>query len=139
MIYKEPELVDEIFTYTKKRVQGLKARYIDCTLLIQIENIRPGTPIDEITIDYSTGKMELAETFNGHRALGEYQLCFVFEEELYEQIEKDIVEETPPNYVDASLALAMVQQQSEKFKLPDLSDKFVNEKGEKEPNVQRPK
>jgi hypothetical protein len=135
-MYKDPELVDGIFEYSKKRVQGLKADYMECTLVIQLGHYRPGTPIDIITINYANGSMELANTFNGHRALGEFQLHLMTDDEVFQ--EEGVEEEVQAPFMDASLALAMVAEQSKKMGLPNLSDQFVNKKGERDPGIIKP-
>lgn len=135
---KESEMVDGFFSYEKKTCRGMLATYVDCTLNMQIGHQYPGTHIDEILIDYSTGKIQLAETEGRHKILEEFILDLVIHDGTNILSMAPAIDEKEPTYdevpeekkyMDASVAIAMLEQglstlPKPNFGIPDKSHTF---------------
>ena len=135
------EMISGLFTYGTKTCRGLVATYRNCNMLVTIDSVNVGTHVDEITIDYTYGTMELAQTENINKVLAEIELNLFIESDVEpEDYPSEVVPQANPQFVDATVALAMISQQSRESQvggLPNYSDQFVNEAGEREPPINR--
>lgn len=147
---EESEMVDGFFSYEKKTCRGLVATYTNCTLNMQMGHQLPGSHVDEIMIDYSKGKIQLAETETGQKILEDFIIDLILHDgnnvvgmaPAIEDEEGYNEEDLPPekNYMDASIALAMLDQKlstmpQPNYGVPDLSKtfgKYVEENREKD-------
>lgn len=132
---EELEMVNMFFSYEKRICRGLIATYTNCVANRNFGRIREGTFIDEIMIDYTYGKMELS---NDRQLLDTYTIDLfinegiapepVYEEQNDQKYTEEMLDQ-PKEYVDAAIALAMIEQNMStvpqpSFGAPDLSGTF---------------